>query len=177
VAALYQIIPMFPAAAPGIIIVQHMPGGFTTSFAERLNTLSAMQVKEAESGDRVRPGLVLLAPGGEFHMEIRRSGGEYRVVLTEGERIERHKPSVNVLFHSVAKYVGNNATAVILTGMGQDGAEGLLAIRQAGGRTFAQDEKSSVVYGMPRVAWEIGAAQAVFPLEEIPMRLLEAIRR
>ncbi len=110
-------------------------------------------------------------------MEIRRSGGEYRVVLTEGERIERHKPSVNVLFHSVAKYVGNNATAVILTGMGQDGAEGLLAIRQAGGRTFAQDEKSSVVYGMPRVAWEIGAAQAVFPLEEIPMRLLEAIRR
>ena len=175
VAALVRIIPAFPPAAPGIVIVQHMPADFTTSFAERLNNLSAMQVKEAQHGDRVRPGLVLLAPGGEHHMEVRRSGGEYRVVLTEGEKVSGHKPSVDVLFHSVARHVGRNAAAVVLTGMGSDGAEGLLAIRQAGGRTLAQDEQTSVVFGMPRAAWEKGAAEMQVPLDKIPAHLLKAL--
>jgi two-component system chemotaxis response regulator CheB len=175
VAALARIIPAFPPAAPGIVIVQHMPAGFTTSFAERLNNHSAMQVKEAESGDRVRPGLVLIAPGGERHMEVRRSGGEYRVVLRKGEKVSGHVPSVNVLFHSVARHVGPNAAAVILTGMGDDGAEGLLAIRGAGGRTFAQDERSSVVFGMPRAAWQNGGAEKQVPLDRIPLHLLQAL--
>jgi two-component system chemotaxis response regulator CheB len=176
VAALTRIIPAFPPAAPGIVIVQHMPAGFTTTFAERLNSLATMQVKEAQSGDRVRPGLVLIAPGGEQHMEVRRSGGEYRVVLKKGERVSGHVPSVNVLFHSVARHAGRNAAAAILTGMGDDGTDGLLAIRQAGGRTLAQDERTSVVFGMPRAAWERGAAEMRAPLDKIPMRLLKALR-
>jgi two-component system chemotaxis response regulator CheB len=176
VAALTRVIPAFPPAAPGIVIVQHMPAGFTTSFAERLNNLSPMQVKEAQTSDRVRPGLVLLAPGGERHMEVRRSGGEYRVRLVEGEKVSGHVPSVDVLFHSVARNVGRNAAAVILTGMGSDGANGLLAIRQAGGRTFSQDERTSVVFGMPRAAWEKGGAERRVPLDKVPLRLLEALR-
>lgn len=176
VQALTRILPAFPATSPGIVIVQHMPAGFTTSFAARLNELSAIQVKEAEHGDRVRPGLALLAPGGERHMEVRRSGGEYRVALIEGDLVSRHRPSVDVLFRSVARYVGRNTAAALLTGMGDDGAQGLLAIRQAGGRTFAQDEATSVVFGMPGVAWEIGAAEALLPLDEIPLRLLRALR-
>jgi two-component system chemotaxis response regulator CheB len=176
VAALVRIIPAFPPATPGIVIVQHMPAGFTTSFAERLNNLSPMQVREAQSGDRVRPGLVLVAPGGERHMEVRRSGGEYRVVLKGAEKVAGHRPSINVLFHSVARHVGRNAAAAILTGMGDDGVEGLLTIRQAGGRTLAQDEQTSVVFGMPRAAWEKGAAEVRVPLDEIPVRLLKALR-
>ena len=176
VAALSRVIPAFPPAAPGIVVVQHMPAGFTTSFSERLNNLSPMQVKEAESGDRVRPGLVLVAPGGERHMEVRRSGGEYRVRLREGEKVSGHMPSVDVLFHSVAKYVGRNAAAVILTGMGSDGADGLLSIRQAGGRTLAQDEQSCVVFGMPRAAWEQGAAERQVSLDKVPRRLLEVLK-
>ncbi len=176
VAALTRIIPAFPPAAPGIVIVQHMPAGFTTSFSERLNNISPMQVKEAQTGDRVRPGLVLIAPGGERHMEVRRSGGEYRVRLVEGEKVSGHVPSVDVLFHSVAQHVGRNAAAVILTGMGSDGANGLFAIRQAGGRTFSQDERTSVVFGMPRAAWEIGGAERRVPLDKVPMRLLEVLR-
>jgi two-component system chemotaxis response regulator CheB len=176
VAALVRIVPAFPPAAPGVVIVQHMPAGFTATFAERLNNLAAMQVKEAESGDRVRPGLVLLAPGGERHMEVRRSGGEYRVVLREGEKVSGHTPSVDVLFHSVAKHAGRNAAAVVLTGMGSDGAEGLLSIRQAGGRTLAQDERTSVVFGMPRAAWAKGGAEMQVPLDRVPMRLLRVLR-
>jgi two-component system, chemotaxis family, protein-glutamate methylesterase/glutaminase len=176
VAALTRIIPAFPPGAPGIVVVQHMPAGFTTTFAERLNNLAPMQVKEAQSGDRVRPGLVLIAPGGEHHMEVRRSGGEYRVVLKKGDKVSGHVPSVNVLFYSVARHAGRNAAAVILTGMGDDGAEGLLAIRQAGGRTLAQDERTSVVFGMPRAAWEKGAAEMRAPLDKIPLRLLKALR-
>ena len=175
VAALGRVIPAFPAASPGIVIVQHMPAGFTTSFAERLNTLSAMQVKEAEDGDRVRPGLVLLAPGGERHMQVYRSGGEYRVKLVAAERVSGHCPSVDVLFRSVAAGVGSNAAAALLTGMGDDGAAGLLEIRRAGGRTFAQDEQTSVVFGMPAAAWEKGSAEELVPLDEIPERLLKAI--
>jgi two-component system chemotaxis response regulator CheB len=174
VATLANIIGMFPAGAPGIVIVQHMPGGFTNSFAARLNNLAAMQVKEAEHGDRVRPGLVLLAPGGDYHMEVRRSGGEYRIALMEGEKVSGHRPSVNVLFNSVAKNVGRNAAAAILTGMGDDGADGLLAIRKAGGRTFAQDEATCVVFGMPQVAWKKGAAEMLLPIQDIPVQLLRA---
>ncbi|MCB0163051.1 MAG: chemotaxis response regulator protein-glutamate methylesterase [Anaerolineae bacterium] len=175
VAALAHIIPMFPAAAPGIVIVQHMPAGFTTSFAQRLNSLAKMQVKEAEQGDRIRPGLVLLAPGGDRHMEVHRSGGEYRVSLIKAEKVSGHCPSVDVLFHSVAKHVGRNAVAAILTGMGGDGAEGMVAIRQMGGRTIAQNEQTCVVFGMPRVAWEKGGAETLAPLDEIPLRLLRAL--
>ncbi|MCL4395462.1 MAG: chemotaxis response regulator protein-glutamate methylesterase [Chloroflexi bacterium] len=175
VAALGRVIPAFPAASPGIVIVQHMPAGFTTSFAQRLNTLSAMQVKEAEDGDRVRPGLVLLAPGGDRHMLVHRSGGEYRVQLVAAERVSGHCPSVDVLFRSVAAGVGRNAAAALLTGMGEDGAVGLLEIRRAGGRTFAQDEQTSVVFGMPAAAWQKGAAEELVPLDSIPERLLSAI--
>ena len=152
VQALSRIMPAFPAHSPGVVIVQHMPMGFTASFAERLNTLSRMHVKEAEHGDRVMPGLVLLAPGGTRHMSVVRSGGEYRVVLKEGEEVSYARPSVDVLFNSVAAAAGRNVAAALLTGMGRDGAEGLLAIRRAGGRTFAQDEATSVVYGMPQAA-------------------------
>ena len=175
VAALCRVIPAFPAAAPGIVVVQHMPAGFTTSFAERLNSLSAMQVREAADGDRVRPGLVLLAPGGERHMQVVRSGGEYRVTLKPGDKVSGHRPSVDVLFQSVSQQVGRNAAAAILTGMGDDGAVGLLAIRLAGGRTFAQDEQTSVVYGMPAAAWERGAAEEVVALENVAGRLLKAV--
>lgn len=176
VGALDRIIPMFPPAAPGIVIVQHMPAGFTTSFAARLNSMSAIQVKEAEDGDRIRPGLALMGPGGDRHMEVYRSGGEYRVQLRAGEKVSGHCPSVDVLFHSVARHVGSNAAAALLTGMGADGAEGLLAIRQANGRTFAQNEETCVVFGMPRVAWEKGAAEHLLALDDIPARLLHALK-
>ena len=175
VATLANIIPMFPAGSPGIVIVQHMPGGFTTSFATRLNSLAQMQVKEAQNGDRVRPGLILLAPGGEFQMEVHRSGGEYRIALLDGDKVSGHRPSVDVLFSSVAKHVGRNAAAAILTGMGEDGAEGLLKIRTAGGRTFAQDEQTCVVFGMPQAAWKKGAAEMLLPVNDIPNALLRAV--
>lgn len=176
VGALDRIIPMFPPAAPGIVIVQHMPAGFTSSFAARLNSMSAIQVKEAEEGDRIRPGLALMGPGGDRHIEVYRSGGEYRVQLRKGEKVSGHCPSVDALFKSVARQVGNNAAAALLTGMGADGAEGLLAIRRAGGRTFAQNEETCVVFGMPRVAWEKGGAEALLALDDIPARLLHALK-
>jgi two-component system, chemotaxis family, protein-glutamate methylesterase/glutaminase len=175
VATLANIIPMFPAGSPGIVIVQHMPGGFTTSFAARLNSLAKMQVKEAEHGDRVRSGLILLAPGGDYHMEVYRSGGEYRISLSDSEKVSGHRPSVDVLFNSVAKHVGRNAAAALLTGMGEDGAEGLLQIRNAGGRTFAQDEQTCVVFGMPAAAWKRGAAEMLLPIQDIPVQLLRAV--
>ena len=176
VEALGRIIPVFPADAPGIVIVQHMPPGFTTTFAERLNTLSRMSVKEAEQGDRVMAGRVLLAPGGNRHMVIVRSGGEYRISLKEGEPVNYSRPSVDVLFESVATAAGNNAVAALLTGMGKDGAQGLLKIRRAGGKTFAQDEATSVVFGMPQVAIQMGGAGSVAPLDKIPNLLLSSIR-
>jgi two-component system, chemotaxis family, protein-glutamate methylesterase/glutaminase len=176
VQALSHIMPAFPADSPGVVIVQHMPQGFTASFAERLNTLSRMHVKEAEHSDRIMPGQVLLAPGGTRHMSIVRSGGEYRIVLKEGEEVSYARPSVDVLFNSVAAEAGRNVAAAILTGMGRDGAAGLLAIRRAGGRTFAQDEATSIVYGMPQAAYEIGAAGVVAPLENIPALLVQALR-
>lgn len=177
VEALGRIIPAFPADAPGIVIVQHMPPGFTATFAERLNTMSRMNVKEAEQGDRVMAGRVLLAPGGARHMMVVRSGGEYRVSLKEGEPVNYSRPAVDVLFDSVAMAAGSNAAAALLTGMGKDGAQGLLKIRRAGGRTFAQDEASSVVFGMPQVAIQVGGAETVAALDRIPGLLLSSTKR
>jgi len=177
VAALANIMPLFPANSPGIVIVMHMPAGFTAAFAERLNNISTVQVKEAKHNDRIHSGLALLAPGGEKHMEVYRSGGEYKVRLIAGEKISRHIPSVDALFNSVAERVGQNAAAALLTGMGDDGARGLLHIRQAGGRTLAQDEASSTVYGMPQVAWEIGAAEKQVSLLDIPAELIRFTRK
>jgi len=177
VEALTRIMPAFPANAPGIIIVQHMPGGFTTSFAERLNIICKMQVKEAEDGDRILPGRVLLAPGGLRHMTVVRSGGQYRVALTEGPAVNYSRPSVDVLFKSVAQVVGVNSAAAILTGMGKDGAEGLLDIRQAGGGTVVQDEATSVVFGMPQMAYKLGGAKLIAPLEKIPSLLVRALQQ
>ena len=176
VEALARILPAFPAASPGIVIVQHMPEGFTTSFAERLNNISSLKVKEAESGDRIVPGQVLLAPGGKRHMEVRRTGGQYKVQLREGEKVTFNRPSVDVLFDSVAQQVGRNATAVLMTGMGRDGAKGLRAIRDAGGRTFAQNKATSVIYGMPQEAVSLGAAEKELALERIPEALIKAAR-
>ena len=177
VEALLRIMPAFPVNAPGIVIVQHMPGGFTATFAERLNSICMMQVKEAEDGDRVLPGRVLLAPGGLRHMTVVRSGGQYRVALSEGVAVNYSRPSVDVLFKSVAQVVGVNAAAAILTGMGKDGAEGLLDIRQAGGGTVVQDEATSVVFGMPQAAYKLGGANSIAPLEKIPSLLVRALQR
>ena len=164
--AIKKVITRFAASTPGVVIVQHMPAGFTKMFSDRLNQLCAMEVKEAETGDRVMPGRILVAPG-NFHMRVVRSGGIYQVVCEEGEKISGHRPSVNVLMHSVAKEVGGNAVGVMLTGMGGDGAEGMLAMRQAGARCIAQDEASSVVFGMPKVAFEKGGAERLVPLDDI----------
>ncbi len=173
--ALARILPAFPRISPGIVIVQHMPEGFTRSFAERLDSLCQMKVKEAQDNDRVLPGLCLVAPGGARHMEIIRSGGQYRVHLKTGEKVSGHRPSVDVLFHSVAVNAGKNAAAALMTGMGRDGADGLLAIRNAGGRTLAQDEPTCVVFGMPRAGWENGGAEMLVPLQNIPSVLLNMI--
>ncbi len=177
VEALSHIMPAFPANSSGIVVVQHMPAGVTSKFAERLNNMSAMRVKEAEDGEPVRKGLVLVAPGGAKHMTVVRSGGEYRIVLVEGPEVNFSRPAVDVLFESVAKAAGRHAAAAVLTGMGRDGAEGLLAIRKAGGRTFVQDEETSVVYGMPKAANELGGAEATAPLQKIPGLLTRAIKR
>jgi len=170
--ALARILPAFPPATPGIVVVQHMPAGFTASFASRLDSLCAMEVREAAGGERVRPGLILIAPGGERHMKIRRSGGQYLVALESGDKVSGHRPSVDEMFSSVAGHAGKNAVAALLTGMGRDGAEGLLEIRKAGGRTVAQDEATSVVFGMPKAAWENGGAERLLSLEEIPAEIM-----
>lgn len=164
--AIREVITRYPAATPGVVIVQHMPSGFTKMFAERLNELCAMQVKEAETGDRVMPGRILIAPG-EKQMRVRRSGGIYEVDCRPGEKVSGHCPSVDVLMHSVAEQVGANAVGVMLTGMGRDGAEGMLAMRKAGAKTMAQDEASSVVFGMPKEAFENGGAERLIPLNRI----------
>ena len=142
--AIKKVITGFPAATPGVVIVQHMPAGFTRMFAERLNQLCPMEVKEAQSGDRVMPGRILVAPG-EKQMRVIRSGGFYQVTCEPGEKVSGHCPSVDVMMHSVAKHVGANAVAAMLTGMGSDGADGMLAMRKAGARCIAQDEASCVV--------------------------------
>ncbi len=172
VEALSRILPAFPADAPGIVVVQHMPMGFTANFADRLNSLCRMRVKEAEEGDRILPGRILVAPGGHLHTHVVRSGGQYRIALKEGDPVNYSRPAVDELFRSVAREAGRNACAALLTGMGRDGAAGLLAIRLAGGRTLAQDEATSVVFGMPQAAQQLGAPEQVVPLDRIPAVLV-----
>lgn len=174
VQALSTILPSFPPNAPGIVIVQHMPEGFTGPFAARLDSLCDLSVREARHGDVLEPGMVLVAPGGTRHMTVARHGRNFRVSLVDGDPVCFSRPSVDVLFESVARVAGAQATGAILTGMGRDGAQGLLSIRRAGGRTFAQDEQTSVVYGMPMAARDNGAAEQVLPLEDIPARMLHA---
>lgn len=169
--AIKDILVRLPADAPGIVVVQHMPEKFTKAFAERLNSQCAMEVKEAKDGDGVIPGTVLIAPG-NYHMKFMRSGARYFVKLNQEQPVYHQRPSVNVLFDSVAEYAGSNATGVILTGMGADGAAGLLKMRQAGAITIAQDEESCIVFGMPKEAIKLGAVEKVLPLEKIPVAIL-----
>lgn len=169
--ALRSVLTMLPKQIPGIVMTQHMPGGFTTSFANRLNELCEIEVREARDGDAVLPGLALLAPG-DRHMRLSRDGARYIVRVTDGPKVCRHKPSVEVLFESAAEYAGANSIGVIMTGMGSDGAKGLLAMREAGAYTIAQDEASCVVFGMPKVAIDCGGACLVAPLEKIPEHLI-----
>ncbi|MBY6072007.1 chemotaxis response regulator protein-glutamate methylesterase [Marinobacter salsuginis] len=169
--AIRMVLSSLPEDCPGILIVQHMPEGFTRSFAERLNSLCRINVKEAEDGDSLLRGHALIAPGNR-HMRLRRSGARYMVGLEDGPLVSRHRPSVNVLFRSVARYAGANAIGVILTGMGSDGSEGLLEMREAGAYTIGQDEDSSVVYGMPREAWVRGAVVVQAGLSELPALIL-----
>ena len=164
--AFERLLTMLPPACPGVVVVQHMPENFTRAYADRLDTLTPLHVKEAEQGDVVSAGKVLIAPGNR-HMELTRSGAMYRVALNDNPRVGRHRPAVNVLFESVARNAGKNAIGVLLTGMGEDGATGLLSMREAGSATIAQDEASCVVFGMPRAAIERGAAQQVLPLDRI----------
>ncbi|MBR7780733.1 protein-glutamate methylesterase/protein-glutamine glutaminase [Undibacterium luofuense] len=164
--ALELVLSALPADSPGIVIVQHMPEKFTAAFSERLNKICQIEVREAAHGDRVLDGLALVAPGGK-HMQLRRNGAQYQVDIFDGPPVNRHKPSVDVLFRSVAKHAGANALGVIMTGMGDDGALGLLEMHQAGAETLAQDEKTCVVYGMPKEAVKRGAVDRIVPLQEI----------
>ena len=172
--AIEKILTKMPLDIPGIIVVQHMPEYFTASFANRLNTVCKIEVREAKDGDAAAPGLALIAPGGR-HMLLERSGAFYNVRIKGGPMVHHQRPSVDVLFHSVAKQAGANAMGVLLTGMGADGADGLLAMRQNNSYTIAQDEATSVVYGMPGEAVKLGAACDVLPLGEIPRRIIKRL--
>lgn len=173
--AIEELLVGLPATSPGIVIVQHMPEHFTNSFAQRLDGLCAMNVREAKSGDSVVTGVALVAPGGK-HMLLKRDGARYCVDVRDGPPVNRHRPSVDVLFRSVATTAGRNSIGVILTGMGADGARGMLEMKQAGARTVAQDEDSCVVFGMPKVAIELGGVDDVLPLNKIAGRLCELLR-
>jgi two-component system chemotaxis response regulator CheB len=166
VQAIETLLTALPRTTPGIMIVQHMPERFTAALAERLNGLCAMEIKEACDGDRVLSGRVLIAPGGK-HMQLTRSGAQYVVQVRDGPLVNRHKPSVDVLFRSTAQTAGANAAGIILTGMGDDGARGMLAMHQAGAQTVAQDEASCIVFGMPQVAIRLGGVSEVLPLSGI----------
>ncbi len=173
--AIRRLIRELPLDLPGMLIVQHMPAAFTRRFADSLNQEGRLRVAEAKNGDCVRPGQVLVAPGGQ-HMTVRRSGGVYIVQCSEGATVNGHCPSVDVLFHSVAHAAAANAVGVILTGMGVDGAAGLVAMRQAGAKTIGQDEGSSIVYGMPKVADDLGGVEVVQPLEGIAASIVRCLR-
>jgi two-component system chemotaxis response regulator CheB len=172
--ALKEFLVPMPADAPAILVAQHMPEAFTKSFAERLNSLSKMTVSEGAHGDRVLPGHVYIAPG-HSHMLVKRSGSNYVIELNQSAPVNHHRPSVEVLFRSAAQCVGANAIGVMLTGMGKDGAVGMLEMRQAGAYNFAQDEASCVVYGMPRAAVEIGATHESAPIGEMAGRVLAKV--
>jgi two-component system chemotaxis response regulator CheB len=172
--ALREVFSQLPGDLPGICIVQHIPGSFSGAFADRLNSVSAIEVREARDGDVLKRGLALVAPG-DFHMLLHKRGEEgFMVQIKQGPKVMHHRPSIDLLFESAAPIAGARTVAGIFTGMGSDGANGLLALRKAGARTFAQDEKTSVVYGMPRVAFEVGAAEKVVPLPAIPAYIVKA---
>lgn len=172
--ALRKLLTTLPANAPGIVITQHMPEHFTRSFADRLNQLCEIEVLEGSDGDRVIPGRAIIAPGG-YHMLLHRSGAQYTVQVKSGPLVSRHRPSVNVLFKSVAKYAGRNAVGVILTGMGSDGAEGMRTMHDAGAKNIAQDESSCVVFGMPKEAIAAGGVDYTLPLGAIPAKMLALV--
>jgi two-component system chemotaxis response regulator CheB len=174
--ALEVVLKALPADVAGIVIVQHMPEKFTATFAERLNSNCRIEVREAKTGDRVKQGLALIAPGGK-HMLLTRMGGHYSVEVIDGPPVNRHRPSVDVLFRSVAQCAGPNATGIIMTGMGDDGARGLKEMLDAGAHTVAQDEQSCVVFGMPKVAIELGGAKIVQPLERLHEAIISARQR
>jgi two-component system chemotaxis response regulator CheB len=169
--ALEAVLTALPSACPGIVIVQHMPEQFTAAFAERINTLSEIEVREAQNDDRVIPGLALIAPGGK-QMELKRRGAHYHVEIKDGPRVNGHRPSVNVLFSSMAKAAGKNATGIIMTGMGDDGASGLKEMHDAGAYTVAQDEETCLIFGMPREAIKLGGVYKVMALSDIHKAIL-----
>ncbi len=173
--ALEAVLTRLPRVTPGIVIVQHMPEKFTEAFANRSNELCQIEVREAKHGDRVMPGRALIAPGGR-HMLLKRSGAQYHVDIMDGPPVSRHRPSVAVLFRSVAKCAGKNALGIIMTGMGDDGARGLREMREVGARTLGQDEASCVVYGMPKEAMKMGSVERELPLHEIPAAVLSVMR-
>jgi len=172
--AIKEILVRLPLNIPGIVIVQHMPPQFTKAFAERLNHLCQIEVREAKDGDTLLNGMALIAPG-NWHMLLKRSGSRYYVNLRDGPMVHHQRPAVDVLFHSVAQYAGPNAIGVLLTGMGVDGAEGLLKMKEAGAKTIAQDEESCVVFGMPKEAIRRGAVDKVVPLEHIPNEIIQIV--
>jgi two-component system, chemotaxis family, protein-glutamate methylesterase/glutaminase len=173
--AIEEVLGRLPANTPGTVIVQHMPEHFTASFARRLNGLCPMEIREAAHGDDILPGLALIAPGNR-HMILQRSGARYSVALKDGPPVHYQRPSVDVLFHSVARQAGANAVGVILTGMGADGADGLLAMRRSGAYTLGQDQRSCVVFGMPKEAIALGAVAEVVPLDSMAERIVAALR-
>ncbi len=169
--ALRQILMSMPQGCPGIVIAQHMPPGFTRSFATRMDSLCQISVSEAINGEPVLPGHAYITPGG-FHMELKRNGANYQIALNDGQPIDRHRPSVDALFHSVAQCAGKNAIGAILTGMGHDGAAGMLAMHQAGAWTIAQSERTCVVFGMPREAIAFGGVSETVDLDQISQHLI-----
>ncbi len=168
--AIFDVVKNYGTDIPGIVVVQHMPPGFTKMYAKRLNDQCRIRAKEAQTGDRVLPGTLLLAPGGDMHMHLVKVNGVYQVEIKRGPRVNGHCPSVDVLFESVAKVAGPKAVGIILTGMGGDGAKGLLQMRKAGARTIGQDESTCVVYGMPKVAYDLGAVEHQEKLSDIARR-------
>ncbi|GAA4033794.1 chemotaxis response regulator protein-glutamate methylesterase [Sphingomonas rosea] len=174
--ALRQVLEQLPANSPGIVVVQHMPEHFTRAFAQRLNSLCEVDVREAANGDPVLRGQVLIAPGGK-HMIFERRGARYQVAVKDGPLVSRHRPSVDVLFRSVAQAAGSNAVGVIMTGMGDDGARGMREMKDAGARTIAQDEASSIVFGMPKEAIAHGGVEKIVPLGHIAQEMLQAAAR
>lgn len=175
--AIFSVVQGFGPDIPGVVVVQHMPPGFTNMYAKRLDNQCNVVVKEAETGDQVKPGHVLIAPGGDRHMRLVKVNGIYQVECKEGPRVNGHCPSVDVLFDSVAKVAGPKALGIILTGMGGDGARGLLQMRKAGARTIGQDESTCVVYGMPKVAYDLGAVEFQEKLQDISKRTYAVLSR
>ncbi|MGH7035177.1 MAG: protein-glutamate methylesterase/protein-glutamine glutaminase [Stellaceae bacterium] len=171
--SLREVLTALPAASPGIVIVQHMPELFTAAFARRLDSMSEIEIKEAQDGDAVLPGRALIAPGNR-HLLLQRSGARYHVAVKDGPLVSRHRPSVDVLFRSAAQYAASNAVGIIMTGMGDDGAKGLLEMKKAGAHTIAQDEDSCVVFGMPKEAIALGAAEKIVPLDRLAAEILRA---